>query len=431
MKRVLFIAYHFPPLASGGTQRSLKYVKYLPDFGWQPEVVSVADAKTAFHDQAGLLEVPASIRVVRIKDPRESLLQRIGRRFFPQFFERVFQSNQLDSQEAWSEKLLKVLKPKLPQSDLIFVSAAPFSTFLSVLKLTQGQDIPLVFDFRDEWANHPFLKDQRSKQEQDQIEAFERKCIEGASKVISVSEGIRQKFLERYPNKPEAFFQALYNGYDEADFKDKAIAQSREREKLFFCLRFIGMLYAYVCPRTCWQALAQLKQEFQAEGKTFNIRFEHIGALSEEYQALRLQLGLEKEVCLLGYQSHQDALRALRSADMAGVFLDDNPEALRVPGGKIFEYLRSGVPILAVVPLGGEIAELVQEFDAGYVVEPGDIKGCAEAIRACYQEWEKGSREASELGKKRVEAGLKRFERKALCSQLARTFDVLLEAKQG
>ena len=68
MKKVLIIAYYFPPLGWSGVQRTLKFVKYLRDFDWDPIVVTVGETKFSILDKSLEDELPKGIKIIRVDD---------------------------------------------------------------------------------------------------------------------------------------------------------------------------------------------------------------------------------------------------------------------------------------------------------------------------------------------------------------------------
>ncbi|MEW6778148.1 MAG: glycosyl transferase family 1, partial [Bdellovibrionota bacterium] len=65
MKKVLIIAYYFPPLGGGGVQRPLQWVRYLPENGWLPTVLTVEEGYWSSRDEEGLRRIPPEVRVIR------------------------------------------------------------------------------------------------------------------------------------------------------------------------------------------------------------------------------------------------------------------------------------------------------------------------------------------------------------------------------
>jgi glycosyltransferase involved in cell wall biosynthesis len=118
--------------------------------------------------------------------------------------------------------------------------------------------------------------------------------------------------------------------------------------------------------------------------------------------------------------SHRDAVRAMRGADVNLLIIGSQPGAGATLTGKIFEYLRSGRPVLGLVPPDGEAAALIEKFDAGAVVAPDDVAGAAAALARLYD----AGRQESHLRPER----LARFERRNLTAEIAAVFDYVVKS---
>ena len=124
----------------------------------------------------------------------------------------------------------------------------------------------------------------------------------------------------------------------------------------------------------------------------------------------------------MGYVPHGDAIQEMRSA---GVLLFFQPDDYQGSSGKIFEYLVAGRPILCVANRSNLASRLVEEFEAGVVVEPSDSSAIEDAICSLRARWAEGSLGISPRVRDRA---LERFSRRSLTQKLA---DVLTEAAAG
>ncbi|TNE34618.1 glycosyl transferase family 1, partial [bacterium] len=156
-KKVLVIAYYFPPMGLSGVQRTLKFVKYLPEFGWEPTVLTTSSGSYFAYDDS-LLEEIAGTNIIRTEDKStkqrkypSTFNQKIGR-FVNGFF------MQPDSKIGWKKKAIAVGSKIIEESkpDVILSTAPPFTSHLVAAELADKYGIPLVLDYRDQWYGNPF-----------------------------------------------------------------------------------------------------------------------------------------------------------------------------------------------------------------------------------------------------------------------------------
>lgn len=217
MRKILFIAYHFPPSGGGGVQRSLKFVKYLPDFGYLPVVLTIEapdDRRWTPKDQALLDEVPQGVNVQRVSIPDEvhvpGKLERAAReflgmrsRFGKVWMERVIEAG---SRIAAEEK-----------PELIFVTMSPFDGADAAAEISRRTGIPWVADLRDPWALDEFqLHRTRWHRELEKLQMA--KALESAALVIMNTPESARRVTESLPRLRDRNVVSLTNGYDASDF---------------------------------------------------------------------------------------------------------------------------------------------------------------------------------------------------------------------
>lgn len=381
-KKVLFISYFFPPLGGGGVLRVTKFVKYLGDFGWKPVVITVKKGFYPITDEGLLSEIPRQVKTIRVKYPE------LGFWFKAkawQSFLRYFLYPLVlfpDNQALWilpavlaGYKLIKKEKIKI-----IFSSSASYSDHLVALILKKLTGVKWVADFRDVWKPSGWQKNL--------VGLIEISILKNADLVSTVSPGltkIYQKFAKEKPTK----FTTITNGYDEEDFI-KIQNLTRRQAGAKFKVIHAGALYGSRQADLFFQALKEL-----------NIK--------------------DIELELVGTQkrfSHKESIRKLMSADVLLLILSptDGPAVLT---GKIFEYLRSRIPILAIAPKNFGAANLINQLKIGEVAEPNNLSEIKQKIKKMNQKWFK-----NELKIPQIE--IERFERKNLTEILAKNFDNLL-----
>jgi glycosyltransferase involved in cell wall biosynthesis len=415
MRDALFLSYFFPPMGGGAVLRALKFVKYLPAFGWRPLVVAGAGGYHAY-DASLLAELPAEAEVIwagRGRDfedaaevarafarPRPGFIAKAGRRA-AQKARRFFSFP--DAYEWFAGPARRAARRFLRSSPvkLIFSTAPPFTCHVAAAALAREAGVPLVLDYRDAWTDNPFaafptpFHRRRARRVEDGL-------LAAAGAVTAVTAGMADAFRRR-AGAPVRF---IPNGYDEADFAEAAPAPVGP-----FTAAYAGQFYPGRMPWTFLEAASAFAEARGLGPGDFRVLF--LGPMPRAVRAGLDRFGIRAEAT--GLLSHGDAVRAMRAAGANLLIIGSQPGAGATLTGKIFEYFRAGRPILALVPPDGEAAALVREFGAGIVVEPDDA-ACAEAALAkLYDE-----RPAAERA---VPPGLARFERRKLTADLAALFD--------
>lgn len=401
MKKVLFIYYHYPPIM-GGTG-GLGFVKLLPEFGWRPIVISAAESVSYEKDYSLLREVPDEIEVHRVGHRESSMEWQYARSKFR--INYVFP----DYYKNWYSPALREARKILQREkiDLIFSSCPPYTTAFVAMKLKKEFNIPWVAEWRDLWSGNYFLNldyDKTLIKPLRQLQRFrirrgERDILTVADKTIVVHWYHKQQLCEMQ-GVAEEKIEVVTNGYNESDFRElKPRALYPDR----LTIAFLGSFY----PQFREVSLKFLKvvTEVDRDAEVMFIGRGAIGLQDISMPNLTRILHLAKEKAL-AFASGSDFL-----------FLVMPPYAKWIPG-KVFEYLRLGKPILALVPEDGDAAKIVGEAKAGFVLshDPEEMK---EQLKVIFDQWRQGKFKNFEPDWKYIA----RFERRNLTRRLADVFD--------
>ncbi|HUV86587.1 MAG TPA: glycosyltransferase [bacterium] len=417
MRDVLFLSYFFPPMGGGAVLRALKFVKYLPAFAWRPLVVAGAGGYHAY-DASLLEELPAEAEVIwagRGRDFEDGAeVARAFARRRPGFFAKAGRKAALTARRFFSfpdvyarfaRPATRAARRLLQRSPvkLIFSTAPPFTSHVAAAALAREAGVPLILDYRDAWADNPFAAFPTAFHRR-RARRAEGRVLEQAAAVVAVTSGMADAFRRRLGENVPARF--VPNGYDEADFEGAEVAPAGP-----FTVAYAGQFYPGRMPWTFLRAASAFAAKRRLSGDDFRVLF--LGPMPRAVRAGMDRYGVRVEAT--GLLSHGDAVRAVRAADVNLLIIGSQPGAGATLTGKIFEYLRAGRPILALVPPDGEAAALVEEFGAGAVVEPDDAQGAEAALARLY--------DGRSTAPGAVPAGLARFERRNLAAQLAALFD--------
>jgi hypothetical protein len=260
-KAVLIISYVFPPVGGAGVQRVTKFVKYLPDFGWQPVVLTVENPSVPLFDESLLADVPSNMVVhkARTLEPGYSTKQAVSAASESGSQGFNFKASvkgllrkiatmllQPDPQVLWLpaayRKACKVLSEQ--PVDAIFVTAPPFSSLLLGAMLARKFKLPLVLDFRDEWdISNAVLENKQSGRISLALQKrMQNYALRNATAIIATtnlsSEALQEKARAL---KSQAAVRCIYNGYDAADFP--AISEGIKRTADRYELSYVGTLW--------------------------------------------------------------------------------------------------------------------------------------------------------------------------------------------
>lgn len=438
MRKVLFIAYHFPPAGGGGVQRSLKFVKYLPDFGYLPVVLTIEapdDRRWTPKDQALMDEVPKQVKIHRVSIPDEvhvpGKLERAAReflgmrsRFGQVWMERVIEAG---SRIAAEEK-----------PDLIFVTMSPFDGADAAAEISRRTGIPWVADLRDPWALDEFqLHRTRWHRELEKVQMA--KALESAALVIMNTPESARRVKESLPRLKDRNVVSLTNGYDASDFAGEVepigggkfnivhsgyfhaesglVEQAKQRQ-----YRLLGRTVPGVerLPRSHYFLLKALEQWLGESPEIVDtVRVHCVGVLSGADQRLIDQSPAKPLFSCSGYLNHAECLRYVRGADLLFLPMHKMPPGMKaglVPG-KTYEYMAAGRPVLATLP-ESDARDFLGKAGTGVFAAPGDVAGLLAALKQQYSSWRSGQTECQ------WNAGyVRQFERRNLTRDLARLLD--------
>ena len=383
--RLLMVSYLFPPVGGVGVQRALSLAKYLPKSGFEVHVLKAWNAAAPLRDPELLKEVPPEVHVHRAFTPE---LPFYVRKKLWRFFSRPSTKNtgkgpgvptgliarcaqfvtgsvrRLLSPEPevlWVPFAIRKARRLVKKHgiDTVLVTAPPFSAFLvgNALK-RQFPHLKYVADVRDDWLRYVLndLGFQNSPQIKRRAAEIERATATLADLVVFATRSFMRGYQDRYPDQPASKFAYLPNGYDAASFSE---APPRTRSGQKIVVTYVGSVYRATSPRGYLKALDGAPDELRSQ---FETRF--IGRISDE--EMDLLRGHKGSVQFLGFLPHKEAL--LKMLDSAYLLLTVNND-FAIPG-KMFEYLATGIPILATAPAGSEVATLMQETVSGWCVEP-------------------------------------------------------------
>lgn len=429
MKNILFVSYHFPPIGGVGVQRTLKYIKYLPYFGWKPFVLTQKGAKWKTDESELLSYLPANAEILRVK-PWVHIWE-----FFPaassfwgkirNTFTKVLNYISIpDRAIFWClpsiRKAVRLIKNK--NIEVIYTTSPPNSTHLLGYLLSQITKRPWIADFRDPWVEDPLIdRNKFSSRIRLKIQTpMEARVIASTQRITVTTEQTREGFIKKYGSLVSQKISVIPNGYDPEDFAGLEPLGHNNK----FRITYTGSLRSL---RTCipfLQALQELLKEKPELRKEISVTF--FGQQKSQEAVFVKKAGLSDIVKFHGYVSHKESLQHQISSDVLLLFMTvpSSKGGGQILPAKIFEYIASGKPILGILPPEGEAGKLIQNENLGIAVDFEDISKIKEAIYKLYQQYKNDALKVSISPRL-----LRTYNRKELTLKLAHLMDQLVKSQ--
>lgn len=409
-KRVLLIAFHFPPEAvSSGIQRTLSFFKHLGQYGWEPMVLSAHPRVYQTQNTSQLASFPPGLVVRRAfaLDAKQHLGIR-GRYLQLLALPDRWISWFLGAVPAG----LGLIRQHRPQ---VIWSTFPISTaHLIGLALHRLTGLPWVADFRDPMIQPSYPT---SPLQRRMYQWIERQAVHRCQAAVFTTQGAMKVYRERYPHLPAAKFLVIENGYDEDGFdpgSNAAAATPPEAGKRLTLLHS-GVLYQTGRdPSAFLQAIAQLKQAGEADAATLRVILRAPGNV-DAVAALARQFEVQDIVDVLPPVPYRDALNEMLAADGLLVF-QGKPFNNQIPA-KIYEYFRARKPILSLADPAGETAKALTAAGFHDLADMESPSAIAQALRVFVERIARG--DATIASEELITASSRKYR----AGELARVFD--------
>jgi glycosyltransferase involved in cell wall biosynthesis len=460
-KKVLVIAYIFPPLARAGVHRTVRFARYLPELGWDLTVLTVAEAyypPNSPMDRELLRKIPHGVKIESTPVFRgvENLFQlknflRKKKKASPSHKPQSIGAKALAEEGASGHVKTANAKSRgfiqrgkdlitdltsipdkdvnwLPHAvrralalhrrekfDLVYSTAPPFTDHLVAQLIKQRTGLPWVADFRDPWARAPWKAEILGESVRGKAAAkLERRFVTHADRVILNTDWIHREFTEHYGAHLARKFTVITNGFDPQDFADPVMPGERGNKLV---ITHTGALYRKRSPEQFFAACERLLAQGKIAPHELELRF--VGGIAPElYRTFECSEALRQTIQVIPQVSHREALGYQMQSDV--LFILQPGTSVSVPG-KIFEYIGMRKRILALTPPGAT-ADVVRENNLGPVIDPEDLPGIEAALRQLVEEYRNGGIQAPS-----VNGAFKKYDGAELTRQLHHEFLLSLE----
>ncbi|BAO77210.1 glycosyl transferase family 1 [Winogradskyella sp. PG-2] len=419
--KALIICYYWPPAGGPGVQRWLKFVKYLPEFDVEPIVYCPEKPNYPIVDESLVDEVPKSIKILKqpISEPyglaslfsrksskkissgvipkvkRQSLIEKMmlyvrGNYFIP------------DARKNWIQPSVAFLLNYIKDNEIetIITTGPPHSLHLIGLSLKAQLNIKWLADFRDPWTTIGYHKDLRlTESSKKKHKEFELKVLSTADEIIVTSNHTNYEFQ----SKTKQPITVITNGYDsqsvEVEGKDKK-----------FTLSHIGSLLSERNPKVLWEVLSELIKENEEFSKIIQLNL--VGVVSDDVLESINDNGLQDYANVVGYVSHDEAIKFQIKSQLLLLIEIDSENTKAIIPGKVFEYLISETPILAIGPKDADVEQIIRSTNTGTYFNYNDKQLIKQQILSYYKAYQDGDLKTDAIG-------LQAYSRKALTERLA------------
>lgn len=420
-KKVLIITYYWPPAGGPGVQRWLKFVKYLPEFGIEPIVYCPENPNYPIIDESLVNEIPTTITILKqpISEPyalasifskgksktissgvipkakKQSLIEKTmlyvrGNFFIP------------DARKNWIQPSVSFLSDYIKKHHIetIITTGPPHSLHLIGLQLKARLGVKWLADFRDPWTTIGYHKDLKltnaSKVKHIDLEL---KVLNAADEIIVTSNHTKNEFQ----TKTKQPISVITNGYDSHSVR----VEVKDEQ---FTLSHIGSLLSERNPLVLWETLSELIKENSAFSEAFKLQL--IGVVSDDVIESIHKNGLRNHLEVVGYVSHDEALQFQMKSQLLLLIEIDSEDTKAIIAGKVFEYLISETPILAIGPKDADVEQIIKSTNTGTYFNYKQKVELKSQILSYFEAYQNNSLEVNAIG-------LQPYSRKALTQKLS------------
>lgn len=404
-KKILIISYYWPPAGGPGVQRWLKFVKYLPEFGWEPTVFIPENPSYPIQDDTLEKDVSENLNIIKTKiwEPYQ-LAEIFGKD------NKKFKAGQFDvgKNQSWKSKLSIFIrgnffipdarvfwvKPSIQNLekylkehhyDVLVTTGPPHSLHLIGLGLKKKfPQLKWLADFRDPWTEISYYKHLKlTKLADKKHRKLEEQVFKNADITLATSYTDAENFREKGAN---AF--CVTNGFDlEVGSQKSEVGRKNSTTK--FTLSYIGVLEQLRNPEILWGLLNDLVQENEDFASDFQLKF--VGRLDDKILEKIENSSLKRHLINLGYQTHDVALEHMKDSTLLLITNFPQESSKGIIPGKIFEYLATGKTILSFGPKEADVERILEDTKAGKHFGYEEKENLKNFILESYQKWKSGN----------------------------------------
>ncbi|HOY30927.1 MAG TPA: glycosyltransferase family 4 protein [Bacteroidales bacterium] len=428
MKKVLFITYYWPPAGGAPINRILKFYQYLPEFGWEPVILTTEGGDFPFEDASLLHEVRSETKIYRSKGlSLHKIFSKVSpkskKNFVPYGFTDASKSSFMDKLSRWVKynfipdtrfpwyfstvgKAVKIIKEE--KIDLIFSSSPPQTNHIIARKAAQKTGLPWVADFRDPWTDVFWLLNNsiRWKCIHNIDKRIEHKTIADMDTVITVGPSLVE-ILQRKTSKK---IHLITNGYD-----DKYFSHLEYKPNPKFRITYAGSLSKEQDPVCFFNAIELLKhnKEFYENSELL-----FLGNFPSYLTELVNSSSYKAHTKFSPYTYYVESLNGIAASELLLLIVPKTDDNKCIITSKLFDYMGAARPLVAFGPVNGDAASIMLGAGAGQMFDYADSINAAGFILECFENW-KNNKTSSSADKSKIAE----YTRRNLTKKLAAIFD--------
>jgi len=389
MNKVLIVTYYWPPSGGAGVQRWLKFSKYLPEFGWEPIILTVDPEFAAYPvtDFSLKEDLPSSIKVystpaINYFGIYKKDISKIPSAGFANSIDNTLKGKLLrfirgnfflpDPRKGWNKYAYKKACELIETEGIknIITTSPPHSTQLVGLKIKKKYPaLNWIADLRDPWTDIYYYKQFYPTFFSKLIDlGYEESVLRKADKIITVGASLKNLFSAKVKGI-ESKTEVITNGYDKDDFSGM-IAETPSK----FTITYVGTLSDIYPVDGFLNALYSFKEK----RNEFILRF--IGTVSQKQKDLIQSKTGASIVEFIPYVDHTEAIKYMLNTSVLLLIIPDHQSNKSIITGKLFEYLASGKPIVCLGPADGDAAVIIEITGHGITFSYADSKGISEYL---------------------------------------------------
>ena len=401
-KKVLVITYYWPPAGGISVLRSLKIVKYLRDFGWEPIVFTHKTPQYPLIDHSNFKDIPDNITVLKkgsiepfelfkkitkrrkddplqnilyIGDKKQNWLEKIaiwlrGNFFIP------------DARALWIKPSVRYLTKYLKENpvDAIFSDGPPHTNTLIACRVSQITNTPWLADFQDPWTQVDYYKDFLiSKWADKRHKKLEQECFRQSDKITIVTETWKRD-LESIGAKSVS---VIPWGYDDEDY----VGIKRNLSEKFV-ISHTGILGIDRISEAFYKALSDLCYEIP--GFRDNLQVRLIGSVDYHLKEIVSLYGLNDSVEIIKHIPRRQALEEIFNSQVLFLLINKSHNASGRMPAKLFEYLKAARPILCLGDAASDCSKIISATNSGVTHSYDDYHGLKRTLRDYYTKFLQG-----------------------------------------
>jgi len=378
MNKVLIITYYWPPSGGAGVQRWLKFSKYLPEFGWQPVILTVDPEYAAYPvtDYSLVADLPESVKVYttpalnyfsfykknKSNIPSAGFANNLDNTFKGKFLRFVRGNFFLpDPRRGWNRYAFKKACQLIELEGIrnVITTSPPHSTQLIGLKLKKKfPSIKWTADLRDPWTDIYYYKQFYPTILSKAIDLrFEKDVLRNADKIFTVGPSLKTLFSSKIKGSEDKI-EVITNGFDESDFK----GISRQKPSRF-TITYVGTL----------------SDIYPVEGlipavNSLDLILRFVGTISEKTRKMLEDNIPANSLEILPYVTHEESIKFIMNSSLLLLIIPLHQSNKSIITGKLFEYMATGLPILCLGPVDGDAAQIIKKCRAGKTFVYYDIE---------------------------------------------------------